>query len=245
MKTQHRLLATAFVATTVMAGALSAHAQSTSGSAPSGPATSSGSSAAPASQNTTGATRTDDAGRQSTSRFGMADENYSLLPYTNHGYIGGSIGKPDYSTRCGLIGSCDNPDLSGHIFTGGMFSRYLGAEVGYVYMGEAKRGGGETRAHGINLSLVGQVPLANAFNAYGKVGTTYGRTRTSALPGAGIATGNDGGWGWAYGAGLSYDLTKNVSALLEWQRHDFTFAGDTKKHVPEQNRSIERSKATS
>ncbi|MGE5386868.1 MAG: outer membrane beta-barrel protein [Betaproteobacteria bacterium] len=227
MKTQHRLLATALVATTVMAGAMSAHAQSSSSAN-----STTGSGATQATQNNpAGATRADDASGRQTGRFGMSDENSSLLPYTTHGYVGASIGKPDYGTRCGLIGSCDNPDVSGHIYTGGMFSRYLGAEVGYVYMGEAKRGGGETRAHGINLSLVGQVPIANSFNAFAKVGTTYGRTRTSALPGAGITTGNDGGWGWAYGAGLSYDFNRNVSAVLDWQRHDFVFAGDSRKHV--------------
>lgn len=223
MKTQHRFLVTALMASTVMAGALSAHAQSTTGSG-SGSATPAAPAATPAGDRTSG-----------TSRFGMADENSSLLPYTNRGYVGLSVGSPDYSTRCGLIGSCNNPDVSAHIYTGGMFSRYFGAEVGYLHMGEAERGGGKTRAHGINLSLVGQLPIANNFNVFGKVGTTYGRTRTSALAGSGITTGNDGGWGWAYGAGVSYDLSRNVTALLEWQRHDFVFAGDTRKSVDSTN----------
>ena len=71
------------------------------------------------------------------------------------------------------------------------------------------------------------------FSVFGKLGTTYGRTSTStsASAGSGIATGKDSGWGESYGLGLSADLGSNWSAVLEWQRHRFHFAGNNKEAV--------------
>jgi opacity protein-like surface antigen len=117
--------------------------------------------------------------------------------------------------------SCDDPDASFNVYTGGYFNEWLGAEIGYIHMGNADRFGGEQRAQGINLSLVGRLPLADRFALTGKLGTTYGRTRTS---GTGIATGNDSGWGKAYGVGVSYDFTPNWTGVVQWESHDFHFA---------------------
>ena len=73
-----------------------------------------------------------------------------------------------------------------------MFTQYLGAEFGYVNLGKMRRGGGSTKAHGLNVSLVGRVPLG-AFNVFGKLGTTYSRTEVSASALSGIATGRGPG----------------------------------------------------
>src|SRR5512133_1299548 len=67
---------------------------------------------------------------------------YSMLPYTRSGYVGINLGSSDYDTPCGSVGGCDNTDLAGKIYTGGMINRYLGVELGYLHMGEADRAGG-------------------------------------------------------------------------------------------------------
>ena len=75
-----------------------------------------------------------------------------------------------------------------------MVGNFWGVELGYLNMGRIARGGGETRAQGLNLSLVGQSAggaVAAACSA--RSGTTYGRTETSALAASGIAAGTERG----------------------------------------------------
>ena len=161
------------------------------------------------------------------------DSNSSFLPFTHKGYIGINVGRPDYKTSCGSNATlnCDNPSTSFNLYTGGMFNEYLGMELGYLNMGNADRGGGTTKAQGLNLSLMGRVPLASHFSAFAKGGATYGRTSVSADNSSGIETGSASGWGPSYGAGLGYDVATNSSVVLEWQHHDFHFAGTGRESV--------------
>lgn len=155
------------------------------------------------------------------------------LPFMRDSYIGLNLGRSDYDLDCGALGGCDNSENAGRLYIGGMFNRNVGLELGYLHMGEVDRAGGDTRAHGLNLSVVGRVPFGgDAFGLFGKLGTTYGRTETSAAAGSGITTGDDDGFGLSYGAGLSYDFQRsNWAALLEWERHRFKFAGDRREWV--------------
>ncbi len=144
------------------------------------------------------------------------------------GYMGINVGKPNYRLDCDPSDafSCDNPNVSFNLYGGAMFNEYFGAELGYLNMGNADRGGGSTRAQGINLSLVGRVPLGDSkFSAFAKGGTTYGRTRVDAASTSTLITGHDTGWGAAYGAGVGYALNPTSSVVLEWQHHDFDFIG--------------------
>ena len=83
----------------------------------------------------------------------------------------------------------------------------------------------ETRAQGLNLSLVGKAQVARSLRVFGKVGSTYGRSETAALAASSIATGSEQGFGLSYGAGVSYDFTPRLSATLELDSNDFRFAG--------------------
>lgn len=165
--------------------------------------------------------------------YSQGEGNYSLIPYSTRGYVGVNVGRPDYDTPCVAGFSCSNNATAYKLYTGGMFSEYVGAELGYVNMGRATRADGRTEAHGINLSLVGRVPLGG-FNLFGKVGTTYGRTKSTASPAAtlaGATTGKGSGWGGSYGVGVGFDLTQASSIVLEWERHEFRFPGLGKENV--------------
>ena len=149
----------------------------------------------------------------------------SWIPYTNNGYVGLNVGRSRFSNACGGLGfACDRSDTSGHIYLGGYFNPYFGAEIGYLDLGSVNRAGGRTDADGINLSLVGRVPLSQNFSIYGKLGTTYGRTRVTSAAGTGIVSGKETGWGAAYALGLSWDIDRNWSALLEFDDTRFRFA---------------------
>lgn len=148
----------------------------------------------------------------------------SWIPYTSSGYVGVNLGVPKFHTECYRLFSCDNPQVSGKIYTGGLFARAIGMELGYINVGHAPRNGGHISAQGINLSLVGNLPLGDTFNLFAKVGGTYGWTRTSASPLLiSYPTGRKDGLGLSYGAGFAISTSTKTQILAEWERHDFNF----------------------
>lgn len=156
----------------------------------------------------------------------------SYIPYTNNGYIGLNVGQSRFSSSCGSLAlTCDRSDTSGHIYLGGYFTPYFGAEIGYMNEGNANRAGGRTEADGINLSLVGRAPLSQNFSIYGKLGTTYGRTRVTSTAGTGVVSGKQTDWVPAYALGLSWDIDRNWSALLEFDETRFRFPGNVRDNV--------------
>lgn len=160
----------------------------------------------------------------------------SFLPYTQRGYVGINVGRADYgdfSCGSGLFG-CDDDAKRVHAYTGGFFNEYLGVQIGALYEDAANRGGGKTRAEGINLSLVGRVPLG-AFNLFAKAGTTYGRTRVSADALSGLTPGRKRGFGGSYGFGAGYDITPNHGVVLEWESHAFRVPGGGRRDIDSTN----------
>jgi hypothetical protein len=154
----------------------------------------------------------------------------SWLPGAGRGYIGLNVGRSRFHADCGVSDflsntDCGRRDTMLHGYAGSMIGTFWGAELGYVDMGNISRGGGTTRARGVNLSAVGKFPIAAGFGAFGKVGTTFGRTRTSSEFGSGVTEGTREGFGLSYGVGVSYDFNERVSAVLAWDSHDFRFAG--------------------
>lgn len=150
----------------------------------------------------------------------------SVFHGKGRGYLGLNVGRSRYSAPCGAISlSCDTSANPVQIAAGSMAGNFWGVELGYLDMGRISRGGGATRARGLDFSLVGKAPLWQSLNVFGKVGTTYGRTETSALPGTALATGSERGFGLSYGAGVSYDFTPRLSATFAWDSHDFRFPG--------------------
>jgi OOP family OmpA-OmpF porin len=136
-------------------------------------------------------------------------------------YLGLNLGRGlDSCPNTSLVCERERP---ANLYAGTMFGKYWGAEVGYVDTGRLWRGGNETRATGLNLSLVGRARIAPSFGVFGKVGTTYGRADTSVL-GNGPATGPEPGFGLSFGGGVSYDITPQLSATFEWDSHDLRFS---------------------
>ncbi len=154
-----------------------------------------------------------------------SSSNYSFLPYTERGYVGIQVGRPKFRADCGFGGfACDDPNASVHAYTGGRFNDFLGAEIGYLNFGEGDRGGGNTRAQGVNLSLTAQLPIS-VFRLIGKVGSTYSQTRVDASPLSGLPTGKERGWGASYGAGAAWDFGTSSSVVLGWDRHNLRYPG--------------------
>lgn len=150
----------------------------------------------------------------------------------NSAYIGINAGQSSYRQGCGTGAfNCGDKDDAYSVYGGSMFNNNFGLELGYLNMGDIDRAGGTTKAEGINLSLVGKLPVSQSFSVFGKIGTTYGRTRVSSLPASGVTAGNEDGFGLSVGAGISYDFTERWSAVLQWDRHDFKFAGAGRENI--------------
>jgi OmpA-OmpF porin, OOP family len=147
-------------------------------------------------------------------------------------YIGFNAGRSDFSIGNGTgIFSGDDKDTAYNIYAGSFFNPYLGLELGYTDFGKISRAGGETKAMGFNLSLVGKYPLGTSFNLLGKVGTTYGRTEVSSLPGSGITPGKENGFGVSYGIGAEYLFTPQLSAVAQYDEHRLKFAGTGRDRI--------------
>lgn len=146
-------------------------------------------------------------------------------PGTGRSLIGLNVGRSRYHADCDSAFTCDNKDRYFTIYGRNMSDSWWGTEIGYVDMGRMERAGGDTRARGINLSLVGRAPVAEPFGLFGKVGVTWGHTSTDAAPGSTIAGGSHNGFGLSLGAGVSWDFTPKLAGVLEWDRHDFRFEG--------------------
>lgn len=114
----------------------------------------------------------------------------------------------------------DERDIAYKAFVGYQFNRYLGMELGYFRLGHfsyqatttpAGQLDGRLRVTGVNLDLVGQLPVTENLSALARVGYQKARTRadwsgTGAVTQAdriGRANDNDS----RYGLGLQYALT--------------------------------------
>ena len=164
----------------------------------------------------------------------------SFLPAKGRGYVGLSLGRSRYSAPCGATSfNCDSTDNSVQISAGTMVGNFWGVELAYLDMGRMSRGGGTTRAQGLNMSLVGKAPLWQSLGVFGKVGATYGRTQTSVAAGSTLPSGSDRGFGLSYGAGVSYDFTPQLSATFGIDSHDFRFAGSGRDPVRSTNLGLQ------
>lgn len=152
-------------------------------------------------------------------------ERSSMIPYTQQGYVGLNMGQSKYDLNSGSGGfGFDDTGTAVKLYAGGYFNPNFGMEFGYLNFGNAARVGGKTKAQGLNLSLVGRAPLNEQFDVFGKIGTTYARTRTDGYPGLGVATGKDNGFGLSYGLGVRWAFNPQWAAVLEWERHRLHFA---------------------
>jgi OmpA-OmpF porin, OOP family len=152
-------------------------------------------------------------------------EGRGWIPGTTHGYLGISAGEADYDTSCVNGFNCDHKDAGFKLYTGGRVWNIIGVELSYINLGKTERGGGETKAQGVDLSAIANLPLGSHFSLFGKVGSTYGWTKVSAEA-PGVATGKEHGFGLSYGAGLGWEFSRNWGLRAEWERHRFDFVGN-------------------
>jgi len=170
--------------------------------------------------------------------FAMAPAAAQMAPTPGYayspGYVDLSVGSSDFSKPSNGFGifSSDQRATAYSISMGNyMFSPNWGLEAGYTDFGSVNRAGGRTTADGINLSLIGRMPLNPAWNLLGKVGTTYGRTDVSSAPTSGVQSGSERDFGWSYGVGVELQLAAQWSGVLMYEEHTMKFPGSSTDRI--------------
>jgi OOP family OmpA-OmpF porin len=158
-------------------------------------------------------------------------------------YVGGNVGQShsdidNARTSESVLGagssstiiSEDNKNTGYKVFGGYQYNRNLGIEGGYFDMGEfdykanstAPTGtsNGNMDVQGLNLDLVGTLPVTEKFSVLGRIGATYTETEgkfsgTAAAP----SNRSEREGGYKYGVGMQYDFTESLAMRAEVERY--------------------------
>jgi opacity protein-like surface antigen len=143
------------------------------------------------------------------------------------GYAGISAGQAKFRDQCSRTITqfeCDDQDTAWKAYFGGQFNRIVGMEFGYTDFGRINAGTGNVEAYAIPVTVTLGSPIGERFRVFGKVGGLYSRTdvRVSILD-ADDRSGSDNGFGWTYGAGLTFAVAPNIDLRADWDRHRMDF----------------------
>ena len=166
-------------------------------------------------------------------------------PDPGYFYGGGSIGQSrskiaDARITAGLLSqgvvtsamSNDEQALAWKAFGGYQFNRYLGVEAGYFSLGHfgftsttvpAGTLDGRIKLHGVNLDLVGTLPVTERLSLLARVGAQHASARDSFNGSGGVVvltpTRSKSETNVKFGAGLQYAFTPNLMLRGEAERY--------------------------
>jgi hypothetical protein len=144
-----------------------------------------------------------------------------------------SVGRATYDGSCGSVAglTCTRGTTSYSLAAGNMLTEHVGVALTAMNLGKADRAGGSVIARGLNLGVVGRLPLDEHFALAGKLGPTWGATHVSVPGGAGLSGGRASGVGLGYGVALDMDFMRRLRGSVGWEQHDFRFAGQGRSTV--------------
>jgi len=163
-------------------------------------------------------------------------------------YVGGNVGKSrasidDVRITGGLLGAGftttsitdDNRDTGYKVFGGYQFNKYFALEGGYFNLGQfgftsttaAPQAGtlnGKTKLDGLNIDIVGILPVTEKFSAFVLGGLNYAETRDNfTRTGAVTITTNpnpsESSANYKLGLGLQYDFSQSLGVRTEAERY--------------------------
>lgn len=128
--------------------------------------------------------------------------------------------------------TADNSSNGYKLFGGYQLNRNFAVEGGYFDLGRFNYGlntspfgsfASDTRIRGLNLDLVGLLPLTDQFSVFGRIGAAYAQSRgnfarTGALPLNNVAT-NRNDTNLKVGLGLQYAFTDALAVRAELERY--------------------------
>lgn len=136
----------------------------------------------------------------------------------------------------------DRSDRAWRVFGGRQFNSVFGVEAGYFDLGRSTFAAdvlpagalsGRQRVQGVNLDLVGTLPLTERLSALGRVGAVYGRARAridASAPATAVSR-SERGAGAKLGVGLQYAFTPSFLVRGEVERYRLRNAGGDRGDV--------------
>ena len=129
------------------------------------------------------------------------------------GYLGIGLGQTKAKDACSGITNCDDKDTGVKLFGGYQFNPNGAIEIGYVDLGKVKGTGTEFKTSGFDVDFVGTLPLNDQFAVLARAGLFFWKVDLS-----GTSSGSANGSDLAYGLGVKYEVSRNVSVRFEWQQ---------------------------
>ena len=140
-------------------------------------------------------------------------------------FIGAGGGISKFKDGCAILtgaGTCDDNGSYWKAFGGYRFNPYFSYEIGYADFGESVRTTAAqtatVEATGIDIVLVVTIPLSREFSLYGKYGL-YRWDVDATVTGTGAGTASANGNDTTYGFGVNYNLAKNITVRMEYQKY--------------------------
>jgi OOP family OmpA-OmpF porin len=168
------------------------------------------------------------------------------LAQDSYGYIGGNVGASkatidDKRITSSLLGggfsttsiADDSKGVGYKVFGGWRINKYFAVEGGYFDLGKfgfkattvpAGTFNGDIKVRGVNLDLVGFVPIGEKFSLFGRVGADYAEAKDH-FTGTGLVTvtGNPNpskrAANYKFGVGVQYDFSTALSLRAEAERY--------------------------
>lgn len=159
----------------------------------------------------------------------VADESSSSqaqdTAFSSYFYLGGKLGQMHYQNACETWSvSCDGNDLGFGAFAGYQLWEHIGFEAAYLDLGEAvavypESGVNQTYTgsmSGIELSVLGRLPISESLDLFAKAGTFRWEGENQGP----VNHRTDNDWAPIAGVGLEYKLSPSWVARLEYQYID-------------------------
>ncbi len=140
--------------------------------------------------------------------------------------------------------SDDDRDFGYKVFGGYKFNRFFAVEGGYFDLGKFSFTAntvplgtlsGNIKLRGVNLDLVGILPITERFSAFGRAGVNYAEARDSFSSTGAVrvlnANPKERDTNYKFGGGLQFDFTRRLGMRLEAERYRINDAVGNKGDV--------------
>jgi OmpA-OmpF porin, OOP family len=142
----------------------------------------------------------------------------SFTPRGHRGDVGGNLGSSHFKGDAVGGAETDRSDTGLKLYGGYAFTPNLGVEAGWANLGKFKSSAGEVKGDGLFVDAVGTLPLGYNFSGLARVGVFNGKLDSS-------LAGSERSTNLKVGAGLQYDIDKNLGVRAEWERYRFKAFG--------------------
>lgn len=136
-------------------------------------------------------------------------------------YLGGSAGASDWNHVDGISGN--NHAVTGKVYGGLGLSPHFGVEAGVARLGSIGDATGRIGANAAFVDAVGTWPIADKWSLLGRAGLARADFNSS--------LGHDTGTGLKLGAGVQYDISRDLALRAEYERYRLNSVFDSHANV--------------